>query len=80
MIDLVFAPTVVNLLNFKINAIDHSSVVNMGTSQHIDLFVSYKRNQGIGEQNGDISTIVKPVSWVSDTDISDNATVKNSIL
>jgi hypothetical protein len=77
---VIFAPMEVCVLGFKINAIDHSSVVNMGPSQHIDLFVSYKRNQGIGEQNGDISPIILPISWVADSDLSDNPTVKNSIV
>ncbi|MFM9279132.1 MULTISPECIES: spore germination protein [Paenibacillus] len=75
-----FAPMVLNIGGLKINAIDHAAVVNIGPSEHIDLFVSYKRNQGIGEQNGDISPMFLPVSWVSDTDLLDSNSIKNSIV
>jgi hypothetical protein len=77
---VLFAPVVINVLGIKINALDHSAVMNMGPNQHIDLFVSYKRNQGIGEQNGDASPIFIPISWVTDADISDSPTIKNSFV
>jgi hypothetical protein len=77
---MFFSPVTINLQIVKINAIDHSAVFNMGTSQHLDLFVSYKRNQGIGEQNGDFSPIFNPTSSVLDSDISDSASVKNSVI
>lgn len=77
---MLFAPVVINVLGIKINALDHSAVMNMGPNQHIDLFVSYKRNQGIGEQNGDASPMIIPISWVTDADISDSPTVKNSFV
>jgi hypothetical protein len=77
---MAFAPMVINVLGFKINSVDHSSIVNMGPSQHIDIFVSYKRNQGLGEQNGDISPIIMPISWVADPDLFDAPAVKNSLL
>ncbi|KIL42514.1 hypothetical protein SD70_01095 [Gordoniibacillus kamchatkensis] len=75
-----FTPVVINIVGFKINALDHSAVFNMGPSQHLDVFVSYKRSQGIGEQNGDTSPIFLPLSWVTDCDISDSPTMKNSAL
>ncbi|WP_274365279.1 hypothetical protein [Paenibacillus thermotolerans] len=77
---MTFAPMDVNMLGFKINTIDNSAVVTMGPSQHIDIFVSYKRNQGIGENNGDLSPITMSLSWVSDTDLIDANTIKNSIV
>lgn len=77
---MYFGPVSINLLVFKINAMDHSAVVNMGPSQHFDVFVSYKRNQGIGEQNGDISPMFLTSSLVLDNDLSDSPTVKNSVL
>jgi hypothetical protein len=77
---LIFAPMVVNLLGIKINAIDHSSLMNMGPNQFIDQFVSYKRNQGFGEQNGDLSPVFIPISYIIDPDISDSYTAKNSII
>lgn len=77
---MYFGPVTINLFTFKINAIDHSSIVNMGPSKHLDVFVSYKRSQGIGEQNGDFSPILLTNSSVIDNDLSDSPTVKNSIL
>ncbi|MEH7076010.1 hypothetical protein [Neobacillus drentensis] len=77
---MTFAPATLNILGIKINAIDHGAVVNLGPSQHLDLFVSYKRNQGIGEQNGDLSPTLLSTSWVLDNDLEDSTTVKSSIL
>lgn len=74
-----FSPVMVNILGLKLNAIDHASVLNMGPSQHIDQFVSYKRNQGVGEQNGDLSPMIVPVSAVFDSELIDNPTFKGSI-
>lgn len=71
---------VVNLLGIKLNVIDHSSILNMGPNQSIDQFVSYKRNQGFGEQNGDIAPILIPICFINDSDISDSWTAKNSLL
>ncbi|WP_251552723.1 hypothetical protein [Neobacillus muris] len=77
---MVFAPISMNILGFKINALDHGAVINLGPSQHNDFFVSYKRSQGIGEQNGDLSPSLLSVSWVSDMDLIDSPTIKNSVL
>lgn len=77
---MYFGPVTINLLVFKLNAVDHSAIVNMGPSQHIDVFVSYKRSQGIGEQNGDFSPMLLTNSFVMDNDLSDSPTVKNSLL
>jgi hypothetical protein len=75
-----FGPVNISLFAFKVNAIDHSGIINMGPSEHRDIFVSYKRSQGIGEQNGDFSPILLTGSFVTDNDISDSPTVKNSII
>ena len=77
---MTFAPVALNILGIKINAIDHGAVVNLGPSQHLDQFVSYKRNQGIGEQNGDLSPTLLSHSWVWDMDLIDSFTVKSSFL
>ena len=74
-----FSPVMVNILGLKLNALDHASVLNLGPSQHMDQFVSYKRNQGIGEQNGDLSPIVVPVSAIYDRELIDNPSFKGSI-
>jgi hypothetical protein len=77
---MTFASATLNILGIKINAIDHGSVVNLGPSQHLDLYVSYKRNQGIGEQNGDLCPILSTTSWVLDNDLVDSSSIKSSIL
>jgi len=75
-----FTPFALNLLGFKINSVDNAAVVNVGPVQYIDQFTSYKRNQGFGELNGDLSPINIPIDYLMDPDISDSATVKNSII
>ncbi|WP_066304978.1 hypothetical protein [Bacillus sp. FJAT-29814] len=77
---MLFAPMVVNLGNIKVNVLDHASVLNMGPNLFIDQFVSYKRNQGYGEQNGDFVPIYIPISYIADADISDSWTGKSSFI
>ncbi|MBS4174736.1 spore germination protein [Bacillus sp. FJAT-49736] len=77
---MFFTPFALNLLGFKINSIDNASVVNVGPVQYIDQFTSYKRNQGFGELNGDLSPITIPIDYLLDPDISDSASIKNSIV
>lgn len=75
-----FSPLAINLLAFKVNTIDDTSVINAGSLQYIDQFLSYKRNQAIGEQNGDLSPIYIPITSIIDPDISDSNTAKNSVI
>ncbi|MCQ6280394.1 hypothetical protein JN080_14160 [Bacillus sp. EB600] len=77
---MIIAPMAINFLGVKVNAIDNSSILNLGPNQYIDQFTSYKRNQGVGEQNGDLSPINIPISWVVDPDLSDSYTAKNSLV
>ncbi|WP_035423783.1 hypothetical protein [Bacillus sp. UNC438CL73TsuS30] len=77
---VIFAPTEINLLGYKINVFDHASIMNIGANQIRDQFVSYKRNQGFGEQNGDIVPIFIPISYVYDSDLNDTWITKNSII
>lgn len=75
-----FTPLVINLLGFKINSVDNSAVINAGSFLSVDQFTSYKRNQAIGEQNGDISPINIPIASIIDPDFSDSPTAKNSVI
>jgi len=75
-----FAPATLNMLGLKINSVDHGSVVNLGPSGHWDIFVSYKRNQGVGEQNSDLSPTLMTKSGVSDMDFIDSTSVKSSFV
>ncbi|MED1467443.1 hypothetical protein [Bacillus salipaludis] len=77
---MIVGPYAINLLGFKVNTIDNSSYVNFGPNQIIDELVAYKRNQGVGEQNGDISPVNIPISWVVDPDVADSNSAKNSVI
>jgi len=77
---VIFAPVEINLLGFKVNVFDHASALNMGPSQYIDQFITYKRNQGYGEQNGDIVPFFIPIAQIWDNDMYDSLSIKNSIL
>ncbi|WP_312472687.1 hypothetical protein [Neobacillus sp.] len=77
---MLFAPVAINLLGFKVNVIDQGSNVVIGPNQQLDLFVSTKRNQGFGELNGDLSPVYIPIQAVTDPDVIDGASVKNSII
>jgi len=77
---MITAPYAINLLGFKVNTQDHNSYISMGPNQIIDQLITYKRNQGVGEQNGDISPIYIPISWVIDPDVSESNSAKNSIV
>jgi hypothetical protein len=73
-----YSPAQINILGFKVNANDNSSVVNAGSLQYIDQFLSYKRNQAVGEVNGDLSPLNVPVSSVMDQDVLDSNAAKTS--
>ena len=75
-----FSPMVVNVLGFKVNNMDRLSTLSLGPLQQIDVFESTKRNQGFGEQNGDLTAINVPVNYVLDTDLSDAASQKTSVI
>ena len=74
------APIAFNFLGFKVNTVDNTSLINLGPNQFIDQFTSYKRNQGVGEQNGDLSPVNIPISYVIDPDLTDSNTTKNSVV
>ncbi|MBU3569115.1 hypothetical protein IUJ58_25310 [Priestia aryabhattai] len=77
---MIFSPMVINLQAFKVNVLDNSSVLSIGPNQQLDVFVSYKRNQGLGESNGDFSPSITPFSWIVDSDVNDSNSVKNSVI
>ncbi|WP_394233621.1 hypothetical protein [Niallia oryzisoli] len=75
-----FSPTIVNILGIKINALDNGAISNTGSLQVIDQLVTYKRNQGFGEQNGDLSPSNAITPAVVDPDVSDSNSMKNSVV
>lgn len=74
------SPMVINVLGFKINTVDNGAIAHMGSLQLIDQFVSYKRNQGFGELNGDLSPANIPMASLLDQDVNDSNAVKNSVV
>lgn len=77
--NVFFAPTIANVLGFKVNIMDRMSTISFGPVQQIDVFLSTKRNQGFGEQNGDLSPSCLPVSSTFDPDINDSNSAKGNI-
>ncbi|HEX7056784.1 MAG TPA: hypothetical protein VF260_06265 [Bacilli bacterium] len=75
-----FAPMAVNLLGFKVNVLDRSSVVTLGPNQQTDLFLSTKRNMGYGEANGDFSPTFFPVTFILDSDLAESNASKGSVI
>jgi hypothetical protein len=65
---------------FKINSQDRNSIVSLGPNQQIDNYQSNKRNQGVGEMNGDLQTAFFPLNAINDNDLSDSGSVKNSVV
>ncbi|MEH7382107.1 hypothetical protein V7138_16730 [Bacillus sp. JJ1533] len=77
---MLFSPVNLNVVGIKINSVDNGAVVNLGPSQHLDQFVSYKRNQGVGENNGDLSQTLMSYSGVWDMDVLDSLANKSSFI
>ncbi|MGG3564682.1 hypothetical protein ABES03_24100 [Neobacillus rhizosphaerae] len=77
---MIFAPMIVNVGALKVNVLDHGSLLNTGPTQFVDHFISYKRNQGYGEQNGDFVPMIIPISYIQDADLNDSNAAKNSII
>ncbi|MFQ3544198.1 hypothetical protein Q7A53_08925 [Halobacillus rhizosphaerae] len=77
---MLFAPSVVNLLGFKVNVLDRSSLISFAGVQQTDFFLSTKRNQGFGEQNGDLSPVNVPINFVADPDVLDSNSTKGSFV
>lgn len=77
---MIFAPSVTNVFAIKVNVMDRSSQISFGSIQQADIFLSTKRNQGFGEQNGDLAPVNFPVNIVNDPDLSESNSVKNSVV
>jgi hypothetical protein len=77
--DMINGINCVNFLGFKVNNQDHYSMVNFGPIQIIDQFLSYKRNQGVGDPGGDVSPINIPIAWIADPDLTDSNSAKTSL-
>ncbi|KAB2331508.1 hypothetical protein F7731_18110 [Cytobacillus depressus] len=76
----IFGPVFVNLLVFKVNAIDRGSALSLGPNQHVDSFLSNKQNLGFGEENGDFCVTNLPMVLLNDSDLNDTNSVKVSAI
>ncbi|UOQ44042.1 hypothetical protein MUN89_19595 [Halobacillus salinarum] len=76
----MFAPSVVNILGFKVNVLDRSSTIAFAGLQQTDFFLSTKRNMGFGEQNGDLACVNVPINFVADPDVLDSNSTKGSVV
>ncbi|MBM7646982.1 hypothetical protein JOD45_003217 [Scopulibacillus daqui] len=73
-----FAPMSVNVFAFKVNSMDRSATLSYGPVQQVDTFQANKRNQGFGEENGDLDVLNIPIMGVQDSDLIDNGSTKGS--
>ncbi|KHE67456.1 hypothetical protein [Halobacillus sp. BBL2006] len=67
-----FLPTEINLPHMKINTVEKQSSVSFGQNYKTNRYVTCKRQQGFGEQNGDRVITHHPIQGVVDADFSDN--------
>ncbi|HET7627889.1 MAG TPA: hypothetical protein VFK44_05815 [Bacillales bacterium] len=74
-----FAPMQVNVLGFKVNVMDREATLSFGPIQKQGIYLSTKRNQGFGEENGDLTVFNIPISSVNDPDLIDSNSVKRSV-
>lgn len=75
-----FAPMVFNVGGIRVTSPDDMSTQVMGINQQFDQFLSYKRNYGFGEDNGDLNQVNFPYSIVIDNDATDSNSQKTSFL
>ncbi|WML44930.1 hypothetical protein [Neobacillus sp. PS3-40] len=72
---MFFLPTKVNLGFIKINEVGLGSTFTIGRTQSIGRNNSNKKNQGFGQQVGDMTSVSVPIHIVKDADIIDSTTI-----
>ncbi|MCR2821735.1 hypothetical protein [Lederbergia panacisoli] len=77
---MVFGPVVINVLGFKVNAMDRNASLNLAASPRVDTFLVVKQNYGFGEENGDFVINNVPLNLVNDMDVNDTNSQKTSIV
>ncbi|MBS4219618.1 hypothetical protein KHA96_14980 [Bacillus sp. FJAT-49711] len=77
---MVFGPVIINILGFKVNAMDRNASLNFAASPRIDTFLTNKQNYGFGEENGDFVINNVPLNLVNDMDVNDTNSQKTSIV
>jgi len=77
---MLFAPQVINLLGFKVNVNERNANLSIGSIQQVDSFVSTKKNNALGDQFGDLLTILFPINFLNDSDLNDSNSAKNSLV
>ncbi|WHY88751.1 hypothetical protein QNH39_13330 [Neobacillus novalis] len=75
---MVFIPTKINIGGIKINSAEHKSAVSIGENFLKGNNTFAKKNQGFGQQLGDLTLDFRPIHITFDDEIIDNPVVKNS--
>lgn len=73
---MFFIPTNVNIGSMKISSPDHKSAVSVGSAFLKGSNVAGKKNQGFGQQFGDLSITAVPIHIVLDEEIIDIPSIK----
>jgi hypothetical protein len=76
---MFFLPTKVNLGFIKINEVGLGSNFTIGRTKSIGRNNSTKKNQGFGQQVGDMTSISVPIQIVKDADIIDSIIINSKI-
>jgi len=75
---MIITPQVINLLGFMVNVNERNANLSISSIQQVDSFVSDKKNQGVGDQFGDLESILAPINFVNEADINDSNGIKTS--
>ncbi|MCL6446577.1 MAG: spore germination protein [Armatimonadetes bacterium] len=77
---VLFSPSFINLFGFKVNFMDHNSVINLGPSCQFDLNTFTKGNTGSGSTNGDLPFSPAVLDVIFDNDFADAQETKISLV
>ncbi|WP_339062879.1 hypothetical protein [Tepidibacillus marianensis] len=77
---MMVTPQVINLLGFKMNVNERNANLSLSSIQQIDSFVSTKKNNALGDQFGNLLTILLPINFLNDSDLNDSNSAKNSVV
>ncbi|MFJ5716855.1 hypothetical protein [Neobacillus sp. NPDC093127] len=75
---MFFIPTKVNIGGIKINSAEHKSAVSIGENFLKGNNTFAKKNQGFGQQIGDLTLDFCPIHITFDDEIIDKPVIKNN--
>lgn len=77
---VLFSPSFINLFGFKVNYMDHNSIINFGPSCQFDISTFTKANTGSDSTNGDFPFSPTIMDVIIDSDFADAQETKTSLL